>query len=168
MATGKALDGKPYAGNPHVRFDEGEVAPAATPRRGSLLYNAGEEMLKACLAAALAMGAAAATACTGMYAGRKVSADGTVLIGRTVDTSPWTSCHMINVSPRVENTPGRVFAGKWRHLRLMRFNFWEVFWLEANYWKTIVQTLPERIRRRSFSLGEADKRDTKRHGDKIL
>ena len=39
MATGKALNGKPYAGNPHVRFDEGEVAPAATPRRGSLLYN---------------------------------------------------------------------------------------------------------------------------------
>ena len=38
MATGKALDGKPYAGNLHVRFDEGEVAPAATPRRGSLLY----------------------------------------------------------------------------------------------------------------------------------
>ena len=37
MATGKVLDGKPYAGNPHVapsqcyggtsRFDEGEVAP---------------------------------------------------------------------------------------------------------------------------------------------
>ena len=38
MATGKALDGKPYAGNPHVRLDEGEVAPAAKPRRGSLLY----------------------------------------------------------------------------------------------------------------------------------
>ena len=48
MATGKALNGKPDAGNPHVapsqryggtsRFDEGEVAPAATPRRGSLLY----------------------------------------------------------------------------------------------------------------------------------
>ena len=35
---GKALNGKPYAGNPHVRFDEGEVASAATPRRGSLLY----------------------------------------------------------------------------------------------------------------------------------
>ena len=40
VATGKALDGKPYAGNPHVRFDEGEVAPAAMPRRGSLLYTA--------------------------------------------------------------------------------------------------------------------------------
>ena len=50
MATGKALDGKPYAGNPHVRFDEGEVAfcrciaegcasrCATTPRRGALLH----------------------------------------------------------------------------------------------------------------------------------
>ena len=36
--TDAALRGKPDAGNPHVRFDEGEVAPAATPRRGSLLY----------------------------------------------------------------------------------------------------------------------------------
>ena len=39
MTKREALNGKPYAGNPHVRFDEGEVAPAATPRRGSLLYN---------------------------------------------------------------------------------------------------------------------------------
>ena len=38
MTTGKALNGKSYAGNPHVRFDEGEVASAAMPRRGSLLY----------------------------------------------------------------------------------------------------------------------------------
>ena len=38
MTTGKALNGKPCAGNPHVRFDEGEDASAATPRRGSLLY----------------------------------------------------------------------------------------------------------------------------------
>ena len=52
----------------------------------------------------------------------------------------------------------RMFAGRLRRLRLMRFNFWEVFWLEANFWKRIVQTLPERIRRRSFSLAEADKR----------
>ena len=37
MATVKALDGKPYAGNPHGRFDEGEVVPAAVPRDGSLL-----------------------------------------------------------------------------------------------------------------------------------
>ena len=31
------LRGKPDAGNPHVRFDEGEVA-SVKPRRGSLLY----------------------------------------------------------------------------------------------------------------------------------
>ena len=33
-----AFNGKPYAGNPHVRFDEGEAASTATSRRGSLLY----------------------------------------------------------------------------------------------------------------------------------
>ena len=33
-----ARRGKPDAGNPHLRFDEGEVALATTPRRGSLLY----------------------------------------------------------------------------------------------------------------------------------
>ena len=37
MATVKALDRRPHAGNPRARFDEGEVAPAATPRRGVLL-----------------------------------------------------------------------------------------------------------------------------------
>ena len=35
--TNAILRGKPDAGNPHVRFDEGEVA-SAKPRRGSLLY----------------------------------------------------------------------------------------------------------------------------------
>ena len=42
--TNAALRGKPDAGNPHVRFDEGEVAPAATPRRGSLLYKVNERI----------------------------------------------------------------------------------------------------------------------------
>jgi len=39
--TNATLRGKPDAGNPHVRFDEGEVA-SAKPRRGSLLYNVGK------------------------------------------------------------------------------------------------------------------------------
>ena len=56
MTTGKALNGKPYAGNPHVRFDEGEVASAATPRRGSLLYIG---KLSAIIAAAAVNAAAA-------------------------------------------------------------------------------------------------------------
>ena len=41
--TNAILRGKPDAGNPHVRFDEGEVA-SAKPRRGSLLYKTAKEM----------------------------------------------------------------------------------------------------------------------------
>ena len=41
--TNAILRGKPDAGNPHVRFDEGEVA-SAKPRRGSLLYKYGWTM----------------------------------------------------------------------------------------------------------------------------
>ena len=36
MATGKGPKGKPYAGNSHVRFDEGEVALESMPRRWPL------------------------------------------------------------------------------------------------------------------------------------
>ena len=87
MTTGKALDGKPYAGNPHVapsqcymhrrgeasegtlpkatrrarkrvratgRFDEGEVASAEKPRRGSLLYKTHSRLLTAALVAGMA------------------------------------------------------------------------------------------------------------------
>ena len=41
-----ALDGKPYAGNPHVRIDEGDGAPAK-PRRSSLAYNLTRKFEKA-------------------------------------------------------------------------------------------------------------------------
>lgn len=40
------------------------------------------------VAFALLLAAAAAEACTGMYAGRRVTVDGTTLIGRTIDISP--------------------------------------------------------------------------------
>ncbi|MBE6398373.1 MAG: hypothetical protein E7046_15345, partial [Lentisphaerae bacterium] len=80
----KVMQGKPYAGNLHVRFDEGEVASctaeallrrvhcrrqpegrasvcATTPRRGSLLYgvntlNRGDFLKGACAAAAVLCG----------------------------------------------------------------------------------------------------------------
>jgi hypothetical protein len=45
-----------------------------------------------------------------------------------------------------------VAEGRLRHLQLMRFDFGEMAWLEANYWKTIVETLPTRIRYRTLSL----------------
>ena len=59
--TNAALRGKPDAGNPHValsqcyggtsRFDEGEVASTATPRRGSLLYKKIMMLIPAVMAA---------------------------------------------------------------------------------------------------------------------
>ena len=52
-----ALSGKPYAGNPHVRFDEGEVASVATPRRGSLLYRTWCVLGAACAAVLEALAA---------------------------------------------------------------------------------------------------------------
>ena len=49
--TNAVLREKPDAGNPHVRFDEGEVALAATPRRGSLLYKIRQPFVAASLLA---------------------------------------------------------------------------------------------------------------------
>ena len=62
--TNAILRGKPDAGNPHVRFDEGEVA-SAKPRRGSLLYSKslfGAMCAALCAAVAGAEGDAARTA----------------------------------------------------------------------------------------------------------
>ena len=64
MATGNALNGKPYAGNPHVRFDEGEDALAAMPRRGSLLYNTFKTVKTAAIVAAAALTSATLPAAT--------------------------------------------------------------------------------------------------------
>ena len=46
----------------------------------------------------------------------------------------------------------RVLEGRLRHLRLMPFDFWEILWLELRYWKTIITTLPARIKYRTLSL----------------
>lgn len=59
MARGKALDGKAYAGNPHVRFDEGEAAQVATPGHGSLLYGIRRVMATAACVAAPILGMSA-------------------------------------------------------------------------------------------------------------
>ena len=46
----------------------------------------------------------------------------------------------------------RVLEERLLHLRLMKFDFWEMFWLEVSYWKAIVQTLPTRIKYRTLTL----------------
>ena len=78
MATGKALNGKPYAGNPHVRFDEGEVASAATPRRGFLLYTTGKKLrLTVIVAAAIISSVALGETYSWKYVTTRTSADNT-------------------------------------------------------------------------------------------
>ena len=46
----------------------------------------------------------------------------------------------------------RVMEGRLRHLKLMRFDFWEEFWVEVNFCKAVIKTLPTRIRYRTLSL----------------
>lgn len=46
----------------------------------------------------------------------------------------------------------RVMESKRRRLKLMRFDFWEVFWGEVDYWKAVVRTMPKRIKYRTLSL----------------
>ena len=76
-------------------------------------------MVRIAACVALCTAATPAFACTGMYAGRKVSVDGTVLIGRTVDTPPWSCCFRAIRVPRGENvkyayvcTPAVTSVGK--------------------------------------------------------
>ena len=46
----------------------------------------------------------------------------------------------------------RVSEVRLRRLRLMRFDFWEVLWLELHYWENIFHKLPLRIKYRRLSL----------------
>ena len=83
--TDAALRGKPDAGNPHVRFDEGEVAPAATPRRGSLLYK------KLMIIAAIVCAAAANAATVNWNTGSAIKPDGSTSAGNgTLNIYVWT------------------------------------------------------------------------------
>ena len=59
-------------------------------------------------ALALAGGLWAAEACTGFYVGKKVSKDGSIILGRTIDHGQVGGSRTVIVS-RVENQPGRVY-----------------------------------------------------------
>lgn len=50
-----------------------------------------------------------ALACTGVYVGKKVSADGSVIIARSNDVHPTLVPTIIKIYDRVENKPGRFF-----------------------------------------------------------
>ena len=118
MTTGKALNGKPYAGNPHVRFDEGEVAPctaeaslrrrpcrrqpegcasrcAATPRRGSLLY---KKLVVFAVAAAVCVAANGARAVEPFPDGARVVFFGDSITQNGVAVT-WVAAHYRKMFP---------------------------------------------------------------------
>lgn len=46
----------------------------------------------------------------------------------------------------------RVKANRLRHLKLMRFDFWEMLWVEMSFWKSVVKSIPLLIKYRTLSL----------------
>ena len=46
----------------------------------------------------------------------------------------------------------RIIENRWRHLKLLRFSFAEVFWGGINFWVSVIRTMPQRIRYRTLSL----------------
>lgn len=69
-------------------------------------------ILRLTLLVALWSATLSAWACTGFYVGKRVSSDGTTLLGRTVDHGAMAACARQLVVPRVENVPGRVLKGR--------------------------------------------------------
>ena len=135
MATGKALNGKPYAGNPHVRFDEGEVASAATPRRGSLLYNKVEK----CMTVLCLVGTVALTAAGAVY--DETTGYVRLLWNGTASVMPLTTNHVYGVSGTTTNY---VWSD---HLALhagMNYyaNTWFRGWLQASSNPATVYPIP--------------------------
>ena len=96
--TNAILRGKPDAGNPHVRFDEGEVA-SAKPRRGSLLY-------KRCVAATFALVAAALAAQTNFTVSASGDADFATLDEAIVAANAWAKAQNWKQIATVEVAPG--------------------------------------------------------------
>lgn len=62
-------------------------------------------------------------------------------------------------SSRRQHWTKRVIASRVRNLRQMRFCAGEALWVELNFWRAVIETLPTRIRYRTFSLAEVAKRN---------
>ena len=56
-------------------------------------------------------------------------------------------------APRAQyNVWRRFLLGRWRRLKMLWFDFWEVLWTEIRFWIFFVKTIPERIKHRTLSL----------------
>jgi len=67
------------------------------------------KILIAVLAADCVLVPAHGLACTGIYVGRTVSADGSALYGRTVDVAPWFSANRFVTEPACTGVSGRLY-----------------------------------------------------------
>ena len=83
MVTGKALNGKPYAGNPHVRFDEGAGAPRHSGR-SALLYKNTQKAMNGLIGRAALIAAVICVAVMSSFAG-------TTLTWNGEDGASWTT-----------------------------------------------------------------------------
>lgn len=43
-------------------------------------------------------------------------------------------------------------TARWEQVKLMRFDFWEVLWIEIRFWTRFLELIPARIRYRTLSL----------------
>ena len=55
----------------------------------------------------------------------------------------------------------RFLMNKKRQIGLMRFDFWEAFWMLLDYWKWLAETIPQRLRYRTLSQRDALKKENK-------
>ena len=52
----------------------------------------------------------------------------------------------------------RLFHARKRRMAMFTFNPAEAVWLEMKFWKAIIETIPQRIKARSWSLADAERR----------
>ena len=109
--TNAALRGKPDAGNPHVRFDEGEVASAATPRRGSLLYTI-RKMLMMCAVGAFSITASAALEVSDVTARQRWPWNNLVDVDFTLSGTELGAWYQIDVAARFPGISGDEVGAK--------------------------------------------------------
>ena len=52
----------------------------------------------------------------------------------------------------------RFFTARWQQVKMIRFDFREVIWIEIKFWKRFVELIPARIRYRTLSLNSIQKK----------
>ena len=158
MTTGKALNGKPYAGNPHMRFFGGTVVLMATQRRGSLLYallttllaaaSGTGSVFAAARAASIQQPCAAAPKCR--YAGDGL-ADGR-------PAARWRGFNLLEMFHMGRGAkPGEFLESDFRMMHEWGFNFARLpmdyrFWIVDGDWNRIDESAVAHIDR-AISLG---------------